>query len=236
MTISLANYTTTNYYIPLPHLSNRLVDDLPRITSAIVTIDALLAAKMDSSLRGAINGVATLDANGRLTGSQLPGFTGDATADVGSSTLTLTNTGVSPGTYSSITVDAKGRVVDGAALELKTVSGQSITGTGNIRVPYTKILNLFGVLVPTYGNVRWYVDRSTYITSGYISIGIASLVDTVLQIKINNNIVGTFVLPANAFRSVTQPLSLTMLASDYMTADLLTTGGENLTLTLEYNL
>ncbi len=68
-----------------------------------------------------------------------------------------------------------------------------------------------------------------------MSIGTKSSSDVTLQISINTNIVGTFTLPANAFRSNTQSISLSMLPTDYMTADLLTTGGENLTLTLEYN-
>lgn len=114
MTNVIANYTTTNYYIPLPYIANRVVDDLSRIVTAIVTIDSLLAAKLDSSQRGAINGVATLDGNGRLTSTQLPVFTGDITSTAGSNTLTLSATGVTPGTYSKVTVDDKGRVSVGA--------------------------------------------------------------------------------------------------------------------------
>jgi hypothetical protein len=114
MTNVIANYTTTNYYIPLPYIANRVVDDLSRIVTAIVTIDALLAAKADGNLIGTINGIATLDVNGRLTSTQLPAFTGDITSTAGSNTLTLSATGVTPGTYSKVTVDAKGRVSVGA--------------------------------------------------------------------------------------------------------------------------
>jgi hypothetical protein len=57
---------------------------------------------------------ASLNANNVLDGvlpiSSLPGFTGDATSPQGSNVITLTNLGVTPGSYAKIIVDAKGRV------------------------------------------------------------------------------------------------------------------------------
>jgi phage-related tail fiber protein len=50
---------------------------------------------------------------GTLSAARLPAFTGDATSPVGSSSLTLANTGVVTGTYTQVTVDAKGRVTTG---------------------------------------------------------------------------------------------------------------------------
>ena len=50
---------------------------------------------------------------GTLPAARLPAFTGDATSPVGSSALTLSNTGVVAGTYTQLTVDAKGRVTTG---------------------------------------------------------------------------------------------------------------------------
>jgi hypothetical protein len=112
------------------------------------------------------------------------------------------------------------------------------SGTKTVTInstPSIRTFNLFGSLVPTTGTVRWYTNSTINITSGYLSVGTSSSSDIVLRININNSIVGTFTLSANSFRSTTQTLSLTMSPTDYMTADLLTTGGENLTLTLEYN-
>lgn len=112
------------------------------------------------------------------------------------------------------------------------------SGTKTVTInstPSIRTFNLFGTLVPTTGTVRWYPNSTIDITSAYLSVGTSSSSDIVLRININNSIVGTFTLSANSFRSTTQTLSLTMLPTDYMTADLLTTGGENLTLTLEYN-
>ncbi|MGZ3782143.1 MAG: beta strand repeat-containing protein [Pseudobdellovibrionaceae bacterium] len=55
--------------------------------------------------------------SGTLSGSQLPAFTGgDVTSSAGSLTLTLTNSGATAGTYSKVTVDAKGRVTSGTII------------------------------------------------------------------------------------------------------------------------
>lgn len=126
MTVSVTNNITTNYAIALPVLSNRLVDDIPRLISAITTIDTVLLLKLDSSKIGAVNGVASLGSDGRLPVSQLPAFTGDITSTVGSNTLNLSTTGVNAGTYNSITVDTKGRVTAGTVVPvLPTQSGQT---------------------------------------------------------------------------------------------------------------
>lgn len=81
--------------------------------------------------------VITVDAKGRVTAvstSSISGsltFTGDVTGSgsTGSSTtLTLANSGVAAGTYTKVTVDAKGRVTTGASL----ASGDLPTYTGTI--------------------------------------------------------------------------------------------------------
>ncbi len=57
---------------------------------------------------------ANLNANNIVDGvlpiSSLPGFTGDATSNQGSNTITLANLGVNPGSYAKVIVDSKGRV------------------------------------------------------------------------------------------------------------------------------
>jgi hypothetical protein len=123
---------TSNYAIPLPTVSNRLVDDIARLSSALFTIDLVLALKQDQSTVGAVNGVATLDSSGRLTSTQLPALTGDVTLTAGSTVLTLSNTGVTAGTYNSVTVDTKGRVTSGT-----TASSSTLQPTGIITTNYT---------------------------------------------------------------------------------------------------
>jgi hypothetical protein len=136
MTVNVTNNITPNYAIALPALSNRLVDDIPRLISAINTIDTVLLLKQDTSKAGAINGVATLDSGGRLTKSQLPEFIGDITSTAGSNTLNLSATGITYGTYNSVTVDTKGRVVAGTATpsvpELDGQAGKYLTNNGTV--------------------------------------------------------------------------------------------------------
>jgi hypothetical protein len=101
--------TNANFNVAFAHFSN---------TSNPHNVTAAQTGAIPETARGVPAGVATLDLTGRVPSSQAPPLSiiGDATA-TGSATLTLTlaNTGVSPGTYRSVVVDAKGRVVAGAS-------------------------------------------------------------------------------------------------------------------------
>lgn len=59
---------------------------------------------------------ATNITGGTLSTARLPGLTGDISSATGSGVLTLSNSGVSAGTYTKVTVDLKGRVTTGASL------------------------------------------------------------------------------------------------------------------------
>ncbi|ASD64744.1 beta strand repeat-containing protein [Bdellovibrio bacteriovorus] len=58
--------------------------------------------------------LGTADATGTLAAGRMPALTGDVTSSAGSVATTLANSGVTAGTYSKVTVDAKGRVTVGA--------------------------------------------------------------------------------------------------------------------------
>lgn len=76
----------------------------------------------DAATKGFVEGL------GYLTGNQSITFTGDATGSGATSvTLTLSNSGVTAGTYRSVTVDAKGRVTSGT--NPTTLAGYGITDT-----------------------------------------------------------------------------------------------------------
>jgi hypothetical protein len=134
---NVINNVTTNYGIPLPNVNNRIVDDVPRLISAIAVIDSILSLKMDSNATG--GSIATLNNSGQLNVAQIPAFFGDITSAAGSPTLSLVANGVVPGTYTSVTVDPTGRVVNGSseAITLKTINGNSLIGSGNIVVAAT---------------------------------------------------------------------------------------------------
>jgi hypothetical protein len=123
-------------------------------------------------------------------------------------------------------------IIDGAIRELPF--GDE-TGAAGASVKTSRLFNLFGNLIPTLGIIRWYPSAAINITTGFISIGARSAYDVILQININAVMVEMITLPANSYKSITETFSLSMSPTDFMTVDLLTTGGENLTLTLEYN-
>lgn len=80
------------------------------------------------------NSAASLNANNLITGTigaaRFPAMNGDLTSSAGSTTLTLSNTGVTPGAYPKVSVDNKGRVLNGLNLaesDLPTMSWNKIT-------------------------------------------------------------------------------------------------------------
>ncbi|MGZ3774084.1 MAG: hypothetical protein ACXVCN_10235, partial [Bdellovibrio sp.] len=84
--------------------------------------------------------IATSQLTGILAAAQLPAFIGDVTSSAGSNALTLANSGATAGTYSKVTVDAKGRVTAGANIGSSDVTtalgytpvnkaGDTMTGT-----------------------------------------------------------------------------------------------------------
>lgn len=110
--------------------------------------------------------IGSLDAStitsGTIAAARLPAFTGDATSSAGSTTLTLQNTGVTNGTYSKVTVDAKGRVTAGSNLAPSEITGalgftpvnkagDSMTGT--LSLPQNGLLAGTNQLVLASGNV-----------------------------------------------------------------------------------
>lgn len=80
------------------------------------------------------NSAASLNANNLITGTigaaRFPAMNGDLTSSAGSTTLTLSNTGVTPGAYPKVSVDNKGRVLNGLNLvesDLPAMSWNKIT-------------------------------------------------------------------------------------------------------------
>jgi phage-related tail fiber protein len=68
--------------------------------------------------------------SGTLLAARLPALTGDITTTAGSAATTLSTTGVTAGTYTSVTVDAKGRVTAGT--NPTTLAGYGITDAINV--------------------------------------------------------------------------------------------------------
>ncbi|MEK2645801.1 tail fiber domain-containing protein [Bdellovibrio sp. BCCA] len=86
--------------------------------------------------------LGTADATGTLAAARMPALTGDVTSTAGSLTTTLANSGVTAGTYSKVTVDAKGRVTVGA-----TISSSDVTTA----LTYTPLNKAGDVMTGTIG-------------------------------------------------------------------------------------
>ena len=100
-----------------------------------------------------------LDTSAYLTGNQSISFTGDATGSGTTSVaLTLANSGVTAGTYRSVTVDAKGRVTTGS--NPTTLSSYGITDAINVsqRAVANGVATLDGAGLVPASQLPSYVD------------------------------------------------------------------------------
>ena len=102
---------------------------------------------------------------GTLPAAVLPEYTGDVTKSAGSTTLTLSTTGVTAGTYKSVTVDAKGRISSGS--NPTTLAGYGITdaqGSSDSLSAIAALAGTGGILKKTGVNT-WTLDTATYLTA-----------------------------------------------------------------------
>jgi len=112
--------------------------------------------------------------------------------------------------------------------KIKAKQIESVSGS------QTRLFNFFGVLVPTTGNAKFYPPQDIAITSLYAAVGVQSASPISATLKKNGVSVGAVTISANASKSTPQAVSIPVLSTDYLTADLTTSGGENLSLTLVY--
>ena len=81
--------------------------------------------------------------SGSVAASQMPALTGDVTSSAGSATTTLAATGVTAGTYTKMTVDAKGRATGGSQAAFADLSGSASGAQLPATVVYNNQANTF---------------------------------------------------------------------------------------------
>lgn len=143
-------------------------------TTALNTANAAQPGDADLAAIAALNGTGlarrtgpntwTLDSSTYITGNQNISITGDAS---GSGTtaiaLTLTNTGVAAGSYRTVTVDAKGRVLSGS--NPTTLAGYGITDAQALDGDLTAIAALTGTgLARRIADNTWSLDSTSYLS------------------------------------------------------------------------
>ena len=122
--LSLSDVTTALGYTPAASgssgagslLAANNLSDLASVTTARTNLGLGTLATL-----GFID-LGSASASGTLAIARLPAFSGDASTVAGSNSLVLSNSGVTAGTYSKVTVDAKGRVTSSSALSSSDVT------------------------------------------------------------------------------------------------------------------
>lgn len=138
------------------------------------TVDGVLTVRLEECLilEAYVNRLGA----GKLGEVRNIGMTGDGSWSVSfdgsqdvSGNFTLESTGVSPGTYKSLTVDAKGRVTAGAEVVTGLVTATSATGTANQATTntntYLNIVEKVGAANSTAGTSTQVVGAGTVTVS-----------------------------------------------------------------------
>lgn len=135
-----------------------------QFTNNVNLTSLALASVGTTGLLRLTNGVSSLDTNTYISGNQTITVSGDVSGSGTTSlALTLADSGVTAGTYTSVTVNAKGLVTSGATATSPTitVSGDA-TGSGTTSLALT--LSNSGVTAGTYTSVT--VNAKGLVTAG----------------------------------------------------------------------
>ncbi|MDG0817623.1 tail fiber domain-containing protein [Bdellovibrio svalbardensis] len=137
---------------------------------------------------------ATAITSGSFAAAQMPAFTGDATSPAGSTNLTLANSGVTAGTYTSVTVNAKGLITAGNSPTTLAGYGisdgiQNIGGTPSVQTGTFASRPAFGIAGRLYiasDNNTLYRDTG----SAWVAIGDGAGTGTVTSITAGTGLTG----------------------------------------------
>jgi len=112
-----------------------------------------------------------------------------------------------------------------------TLPSSVATGAGT----QTNIFNIIGALAPSVGDAKFYPPQTILVTSIYTVVGVQSSAIVTALLKKNGATIATISIPANTDKSTPQSVAISILATDFLTVDVTTTGGQNLNLTLVYS-
>jgi hypothetical protein len=126
-------------------------------------------------------------------------------------------------------------------LYISDMGGTTITRIGNATTSGSSTVSVSTLsfngdtLANTTGTARWYPHIPVTVSSGYASIGTASTADITADIRVNGVSKGTIVLPANAHRSTNTTLNIPLLTTDFVTANITASDGQDLSINLIYS-
>lgn len=130
--------------------------------------------------------------------SGLPKFTGDISKPQGSDVITLVDSGVAPGIYTKVTVDAKGRVTSGSSLVESDIPSYPFSKIDQSTLPTT--LEGYGILdaIPnTGGNLTGKLKVDVVGTHKDAVIN-KSFLDNLIATGLQDVPIGTIIMSADA--------------------------------------
>lgn len=147
-------------------------------------------------------------------------------------------------TFKTWKVDGESDLVANGLDTIEFIAGSGISITTNPSGDPKSItfkavdrtVNLYqaGFLEPTTGTVRWYNPSNVKITKITARLTTASTETVTIRIKKSDSIVDTINFTANQTKSV-KNTNISMVTDDYLTVDVITTGGSDLSLEFTYN-
>lgn len=139
ITVSASGIGLTNSGVTAGTYTKVTVDSKGRVTAGGSTTPTDIGAQPASDTLTALatfssNGFIVRTGNDAFAGRTIAGTTGqinvtDGSGAGGNPTISLEDTGVTPGTYNSVTVDAKGRVTAGSTSATNSVVEEMVNGT-----------------------------------------------------------------------------------------------------------
>lgn len=156
--------------------------------NAAAVVNAPAGNIASTTVQAAIN---ELDTEKQPTGNYITTLTGDVTASgPGSAAATLANSGVVAGTYSLVTVDAKGRVIVGSnSGSITKYSYNTTVATANTTNTYTTVAALTTVSLPVgLYFMRFAGNAQSAATATGIGIRIAPITATVTTVAVKWNL------------------------------------------------
>jgi hypothetical protein len=91
--------------------------------------------------------------SGSLASAQMPALSGDVSSGAGSTVTTLAPSGVTAGTYTKVTVDAKGRATGGTQAAFSDLAGSASQSQLPVNVVYNNQVNTFSANQTVNGNL-----------------------------------------------------------------------------------
>lgn len=127
------------------------------------------------------------------------------------------------------------RVGEGFDFYLSDMTGEIAYKTNAVESDKTVTLYQDGLLTPTVGSVRWYTSQPIKINT--ITARLSEVSESLITFKVKQTgtIVSTINFVANQSK-VTESVDINMINDDYLTVDVITTGGQGLSVQFTYSI